>query len=51
MRNRQVDAYMEKRFGKPDFAKAFYNFNDGRFWTPMGTKYKLWRVDPELVKE
>ena len=44
MRNRKVDAYMEQRFGKPNFKKSFRRGNI--ILTPMGDKYRLWRVDP-----
>lgn len=39
----QVDKYMEERFGKPDFSRSYVL--QGIRYTPMGTKYRLWRVD------
>jgi hypothetical protein len=45
MRNKEVDAYMEKRFGPPKFKKSFRQ--EDRILTPMGDgKYRIFRVDP-----
>lgn len=46
MRNPQVDAYMEQRFGEPDFTKSF--IKEGMIWTPMGDNNNLWRIDKVL---
>lgn len=45
MRNKRVDAYMEQRFGKPDFSKSFVD-KYGYLATPLGDdKLKIWRIE------
>lgn len=44
-RIREVDEAMEKKFGKPDYTKAFI-FNTNVVYIPLGDgKYKIWRVE------
>ena len=48
LRIKQVDDYMEARFGKPDFSKTFFHAESGIYRTPMGDgSTKIWRVDIE----
>ena len=42
-RNKEVDTYIEQRFGKPDFSRSFVK--DDVILTPMGAEYKLWREE------
>jgi len=35
-RVKQVDDYMEMRFGKPDFSKTFWDKETKSWWTPLG---------------
>jgi len=43
-RKKQVDDYMEWRFGRPDIPKSFIRYN--QVYTPMGEgRYKIWRID------
>ena len=42
-RNKQVDEYIELRFGKPDYTRSF--IKEGMVWTPIGTQYQFWRVE------
>jgi len=49
MRDHQVDRYMEHRFGKPDFSKTVTDPITRERLTPLGNKWKIYRVDPPLV--
>jgi hypothetical protein len=42
-----VDRYMEQRFGKPDYSRTFFNFNNGFYYTPLGN-HRLWRLDKQI---
>lgn len=43
-RSKQVDEYMEQKFGKPRWKKSFRQGD--QLLTPMERQPKLWRVDP-----
>lgn len=44
LRDREVDLYIEMVFGTPNWNKSFIN-EIGELCTPIGNKFKLWRVD------
>ena len=44
MRVKEVDDYMEQKFGKPDWAKSFWGDN-GLKYTPMKGNPRIFRED------